>query len=132
MKNMIGINEQKLDRLILDIYDYCDKINNTLNQITEVVEETGNFYKGELASTYRKKYRVFRSNFSVMRKNFVSYATDLTKIKNRMNTIDDKMTVSMKKAEGKIDNNVKSIPAVSMINVASIPKTNIGTKKSWR
>ena len=75
--NEIGINIDSIDKLILDIYNYAERVNKTLNQITDVVDQTKNFYDCEAAQNYRNKFNSFKTNFNVINKNLNSYAEDL-------------------------------------------------------
>lgn len=96
--NEIGINIDSVDKLILDIYNYAEKINKTLNQISEVVDETKNFYDCEVADNYRNKFNNFKANFNIINKNIISYSDDLIKLKNRYQTVNNDIGQTIKKA----------------------------------
>ena len=96
--NEIGINIDSVDKLILDIYNYAEKINKTLNQISEVVDETKNFYDCEVADNYRNKFNHFKANFNIINKNIISYSDDLIKLKNRYQTVNNDIGQTIKKA----------------------------------
>lgn len=101
--NEVGINLDSVDKLILDIYNYADRVSKTLNQIADVVDDTKKFYDCDAADEYRKKFNSFRTNFKVVNKNLVSYANDLIKLKNRYQNMSDDMTQSIKKAIANIE-----------------------------
>lgn len=101
--NEVGINLDSVNKLILDIYNYTERINKTLNQISDVVEQTQTFYKGVEADNYRNKFKNFEMNFKVVNKNMISYAEDLIKLKNRYQNMSDEMTQKINKATGKIE-----------------------------
>lgn len=101
--NEVGVNLDSVDKLILDIYNYAERVNKTLNQISDVVDQTKNFYACEVADNYRNKFNSFRTNFKVVNKNLVSYAEDLIKLKNRYQNISDDMTQSIKRAIANIE-----------------------------
>lgn len=96
--NEIGINIDSIDKLILDIYNYAERVNKTLNQITDVVDQTKNFYDCEAAQNYRNKFNSFKTNFNVINKNLNSYAEDLIKLKNKYQNVDSNITDTIKKA----------------------------------
>lgn len=96
--NEIGINIDSIDKLILDIYNYAERINKTLNQVSDVVDQTKNFYDCETATNYRNKFNDFKTNFSIMNENLKSYAEDLIKLKNRYQNVDSNITEVIKKA----------------------------------
>lgn len=101
--NEVGINIDSVDKLILDIYNYAERINKTLNQISNVVDQTRNFYVCDAANNYRNRFNSFRTNFNVVNKNVISYAEDLIKLKNRYQNIDDNMTQTIKRAISRVD-----------------------------
>ena len=83
MDRQTGINEEKLNKLILDIYDYSEKINNTLNHISEIVMKTKNCYNSKEAELYRKMYDDYKTNYVNIIKNINSYADDLLTLKRK-------------------------------------------------
>lgn len=101
--NKIGIDVDSIDKLVLDIYNYADKISKTLNQISEVVDRTKSFYVSSASNDFRNKFNSFSANFPTINKNIVSYADDLIKLKNRYQTIDEDLTQTVRKAMLKIE-----------------------------
>ena len=61
--NEVGINLDSIDKLILDIYNYAERVNKTLNQISDVVDQTKNFYACESADNYRNKFNSPKVNW---------------------------------------------------------------------
>jgi len=102
--NEAGINIDSVDKLILDIYNYAERINKTLNQITDVVDKTKTIYNCDAANNYRNKFESFRVNFNIVDKNIKSYADDLIKLKNRYQNIGDKAVETIKRATNVIEN----------------------------
>ena len=131
MNDTIGLNEEGIKKVIMDIYDYCEKINKTLNQISDVVEDTKNFYCCDTADEYRKKFTEFSSNFPTIVNSLKSYADDLNKLKSNVSLIDSNMAFSVKKNISKISNGETPINKISMINIDSIPKNNTNSNKKW-
>ena len=105
--NKIGVNVDGIDKLILDIYNYAEKINKTLNQITNVVEQTKSFYDCDIANDYRNKFNNFKTNFNIINKNIQSYAEDLIKLKNKYRDVDMNITNDVLNAIRKMQNQIK-------------------------
>lgn len=105
--NKIGVNIDSIDKLILDIYNYAEKINKTLNQISTVVEQTKSFYDCDVADDYRNKFNNFKTNFKIINKNVQGYAEDLIKLKNKYRDIDMNITNDVLNAIRKIQNQIK-------------------------
>lgn len=102
--NEAGINVDSVDKLILDIYNYAERINKTLNQITDVVDRTKTFYNCDAANNYRNKFENFKMNFSTIDKNIKSYAEDLIKLKNRYQNISYQAVETIRIATNTIEN----------------------------
>ena len=101
--NTIGINYLKIDKLILDIYDYSEKIQKTLDQISNIVDKTKDFYLCYEADCYRNKFSDFRQNFPVINKNIISYAEDLIRLKTNYQRTAGDILSSMNTAIKKIE-----------------------------
>lgn len=101
--NTIGVNLDTVDKLILDIYNYAERASKTLEQISSVVESTKTFYLSEDANNFRAKFSNFETNFKTVNKNLISYAEDLTKLKNKYQDISYEMTQTVNNAIAKMD-----------------------------
>ena len=77
-----GVNEQKLATLIAKIQDDLEKLEKRFNQLETVIDSTKTFFKSDSASRYRNSYESMKYNFSIVKKNILSYTNDLTKVKN--------------------------------------------------
>lgn len=82
-ENIIGYNEQSLNKIILDIYTSNEKIKRILNQISDIVDKTSLVYSSVEATQFRKKYDNFSANYANVVKNINSYSEDLIKFKNK-------------------------------------------------
>ncbi len=101
--NNIGINSATIDKLALDIYNYAERINRTLNEIANIVDQTRNIYSCTAANNYRNKFNNIRANFNVVNKNIQSYAEDIIKLKAKYSIIDINSTQIVKKATVKME-----------------------------
>ena len=77
-----GVNEQKLATLLAKIQDDLEKLEKRFNQLETVIDSTKAFFKSDSASGYRNSYENMKYNFSIVKKNILSYTNDLTKVKN--------------------------------------------------
>lgn len=81
-KEVNGIQETVMDKLILDICNYNDDINNTLNSIDE------EFYKGlssincDISTSLKMMYEDIQQNYKLVNSNILSYSTDYAKVKD--------------------------------------------------
>ncbi len=74
---IIGISEPKLKDLILEIYEYRDKLSKVLDEAKKIMYDTKNYYNGTDADELRRKFELFSSNFDTFLKNVKSYGEDL-------------------------------------------------------
>lgn len=88
--DVLGINDEKLKKLILDIYDCRDKISKLLQDAEYVAQSTKTFYKTEDGEMFRSRFKKFSSNFPVVLSNVKSYGLDLEKVLFEYKQTDDK------------------------------------------
>lgn len=72
-----GINDEKAKRLIIELYDYADKISILLKDVEDLVNGTKHFYISEDGDDYRKKFVDFSANFSTLLNNLRQNARDI-------------------------------------------------------
>ena len=94
--NERGINEIALDKVIVDIYDYCDKLRFILSQINDLVAGTSDYYKCSEADAFRRKYEIFSRNFPTLLDSVISYAEDLVGVKTNYTRINEDITTLVK------------------------------------
>lgn len=88
MGNISGINEVKLDNLVLDIYDYTDKVNQILNNIDELILKSSNYFKCDSSDYIRNRYQQLAFNYTTLKQNMLNCANDLIKVKHHYQNID--------------------------------------------
>ena len=80
MEKVIGINEEKMKKLILDIYDYRDKISKILNEIETDFIRCGEYYKSDDGERVKKNLNKICYNFDNCLSIIKNYAVDLEKV----------------------------------------------------
>ncbi len=75
-----GINEYGLRNLILEVYNYRDRISKILTTAEDLVAETKYYYKGEDGDLYRERFKEFSANFSTLLENVKGYGDVLNKV----------------------------------------------------
>lgn len=89
-QDVIGINEQAIEKLILDVYDYADRINNILNAMDDVVQGTTSYFNDDSSNNFRHKFEQLKINFPIVNHNIQTYGEDLVRLKNNyFNTVSD-------------------------------------------
>lgn len=80
---VVGINESKIDALILEIIEIANRVNDKFYQIEDNINDTQKYFKCSQADEFRKKFKELSSNFTNIKSNIVSISNDLIEIKKR-------------------------------------------------
>lgn len=80
--NVMGINEEKLTATIASINDDILKISNIFENMETIMADSGKCLSGELGNSMQAKFNEIKFNFPIVKKNLLTYSTELTNIKN--------------------------------------------------
>lgn len=89
---MSAINEETLDKLVVEIYDYASKIKSILDCAEDVVLGTETYFDCEIGETTRNKFKMLSSKFPAVSDNIISYAEDLVQVKTSYYKISDDLS----------------------------------------
>jgi len=76
-----GINNDLLDKLIIDLTKYMDSINSIFNSIDEEVNKSYELLPSPVVETFKLTYEVIKENYSLVNYSIQSYCTDYAKVK---------------------------------------------------
>ena len=76
-----GISIEGIDKLMSDILEYADKSNRILNQISDLVSETTNYFSCESGDKFRDQFSMLSLGNPTVNKNLLSYDEDLMSVK---------------------------------------------------
>lgn len=76
-----GINEEGLDKLIIDIYNYAESVHKVFNNIENIIDDTNNFYQDETYLNVKNKFNDFKKNLDIAYNKLIKSATYLSNIK---------------------------------------------------
>ena len=105
MEDLISINEGALDKLILDLYDYSEKINSILNQISDLVNYSSTYFKGQQSVDIIKKYNNLQVSLENLKYNISDYSADLVKVKSRFKNTSSDLTLEVNRQTSNIQSN---------------------------
>lgn len=74
---LVGINSEKMKKLILEIYEYRDKISKILDDSQILIDSTRDYYNSEDADKMREKFKKYSVTFDAFLSNIKSYGSDL-------------------------------------------------------
>lgn len=76
-----GINEEKLNSLILDINQCVDELNKKINSIEDYIYIMASNSNFSNSYEIKKHFANVKSNFLTLNNNILSYVSDLTDVK---------------------------------------------------
>ncbi len=82
MNEVTGINEDRINNLILEIGNYQDEVSNIFNSIEDTVNNLYSGYVCEAGSVFSRKFDTMKRNFPTVKKNMETYAEDLIRAKD--------------------------------------------------
>lgn len=91
MEKIAGINERRLNFLVLEIRECAEKINKISNQLRDITYDTKTCFKSELGDEFRKKCNLSLDEFNTINKNILNYAQALVNTKSKYDNIGDKV-----------------------------------------
>jgi len=107
LEDLISINEEGIDRLVLDLYDHFEKINNILNQINDLIYDSKNYFNCSANDELLKNYSEMKVNIDNFKANVSSYSSDLIKVKNKFRQKDSDISSTVRQQITKIQSDVK-------------------------
>lgn len=93
-QELIGVNEDKIDALILDVYDFIEKINGALDKIDSEVDRVCLNNDCSAIQALKTKFSEQRAYFPIINSNLVKYTETLLKVK--AGTLDFSSDLAMK------------------------------------
>lgn len=104
MNKIVGIDKEKLKKIILNIYEYRDKINTIFNDVEYLIDETKQYYDSDDGDYFRQKLSQLCSNRSVVLSNIKSYCEDLEKVIHNFEKNEDSIVTNFKGYSKELDN----------------------------
>lgn len=90
MSDVIGINEERMNSMILDIGDCNDAIMSLFLQMEDVVDRTTQSYQCEAGNAFRNVFSETQTSFNTLQRNLEMYSSDLVRAKDNNAQIDSK------------------------------------------
>ena len=103
MRNVSGIEEEKIGYLVLDIYDYVDRISQVLNQIDEIMLSSNDYFKCESGDKLRSHYKEIQNNHNILKQNLMNCSEGLIRAKNGYLNLDSEIKKVALQGISKID-----------------------------
>jgi len=82
-----GIDSNKMEALILDLYNYLETINSKMDSVEQQFDSLSASCKGICFSSFMNEVTEFEKNFAIIKSNIQSYINDLTNAKNNFQKV---------------------------------------------
>ena len=102
MSDIIGIDENSMDTLILDIKDRIDLCNSLFNEIEDCVEKTLSSYSSSDKNLLGQKWDNLKASFPTLTSNLETITNDLVRAKNGYKVVDKIATTKVINSEDNI------------------------------
>lgn len=96
-EDLIGINSDRVDQLVLDIYDYIEKINSILANITNEVNKASTLLDCNISTDLKNKYKEQQDEFIKYSNRLVSYTEKLISVKTGVSDLSLDLTTKVSK-----------------------------------
>lgn len=74
---IVGIREEDLRSLCLEILDYADRISEIFDKIDLKMDKLPEYYQGDSSTKIQAYYNNLSSNYLTIKNNVISYSDDL-------------------------------------------------------
>ena len=101
-----ALDETSINKLILEIGDYSEKIKLTFNKINDLMDDAKISYKCSSATKVFNRYSEFNDNYNIIVKNILSYQTDLINLKRKFKSNVSEISQNIRKDSTSVNTNV--------------------------
>ncbi len=101
--NSTAINEQLVERLILNLGDYAERSNKIINDINSLAADTKSYFECDAGNKFRSKCEQITSEKNTLNKNILSYTNDLVRLKAHYEKISSETAAILKSAESQVE-----------------------------
>ncbi len=89
MNDTLGINEEMLNSLIIELGQYEDQLSDIFNNMEESSINASNNFKCEGGKTFALKFESIKSCFPQIKSNLETYQSDLIRAKDSTSRINE-------------------------------------------
>lgn len=103
----IAMNEAGVDTLAIDTMQLSMAVNDYLNKIIDIMDQTKAYYQSESADELRKKFNELSADFPIVTQNIENYAYSLKKAKDSMINRNADVILNIKQATANVPDLIK-------------------------
>lgn len=110
MKDFVtGIKEDELSSLIIEILDYSDRISEIFDKLDACISKLPKHYQDLSCTKLINYYRGLAENYSIIKKNIISYSDDLTTLIKKVRENDKYIASLFQNYTEDTKNKIKSV-----------------------
>ena len=106
---LVGINEDDLGNLSLEVLDYVDRISDIFDKIDANIDLLKQQYQGEPCDDIVNFYNELTPYYSIIKENIISYSDDFIELINKMRENDKYLTTLFENYTDEAKDKTKSI-----------------------
>lgn len=103
----ITMNEAGIDTLAIDTMQLSMIVNDYLNKIIDIMDQTKTYYQSEAADDLRRKFNELSTDFPIVTQNIENYAYSLKKAKDNMMNRNADVILNIKQATANVPDLIK-------------------------
>lgn len=96
INNIVGINEDGINKLIIDIYNTLESIHKTFQGIDDIIKRSDECFRLESGDKYREKYNSLVVFIEKIYKDIINYINILNNVKIKYINMNDNISNSFK------------------------------------
>jgi len=86
---LLAIDDNELSEFCVSLLDYSDELGDLFTNIDTKMNELTQYFGGKAANDLFAQYRSFKSCYSIVRNNIISYSDDLITLVTKVHEGDD-------------------------------------------
>lgn len=107
MNNIIGINEEGLDKVVLDFYNYIEIINKKFIEISDIVEKLNNDFQSDCGTELLRKMNNSITLFEEVNTKLTNYADELSNVKMKYQDVSSNIANDTIKHSNDLSSDIK-------------------------
>lgn len=107
INNYSGINEEGLDKIVIDFYNYIESIKKIFDNINEISDNLESNFQSECGDELKKKIDGIRVSFLYAQDKLKRYADELSNVKLKYQDFSSDLSSSITKSSENLENDFK-------------------------
>ena len=107
INNFGGINEENLDKLVIDFFNYTETIKKIFDNINEITDKLENHFQSECGLEFKLKIENLKLSFVLAQEKLAKYVEELSNVKLKFQDFSSDLSASIIKKSENLENDFK-------------------------